>query len=303
MTKTAKTITYAAGIFTAFWLIIAFLITSVEAVAYWTPGYYEKEYTKYQVLNDLPEMNMDDLLDVTDEMMAFLRGKREDLHVYTTMGGEYREFFNDREIAHMEDVRGLFIGGLWLRRIGILITLCFAALAYFWGRKSAERTEALKRLIPKSLCIGTGAVFAVALALIGIISTDFSKYFIVFHKIFFNNDLWVLDPRTDMLINIVPEAFFFDTAARIALVFAVIAWVLRKLDLPAVPILLGMVLGKMTETNFRRALQISDGSPSIFFSSVYCIIFLLLIVLAVGAIIRGKLKEQKAVKAAAQKEA
>lgn len=95
MTKTAKTITYAAGIFTAFWLIIAFLITSVEAVAYWTPGYYEKEYTKYQVLNDLPEMTMDDLLDVTDEMMAFLRGKRENLHVYTTMGGEYREFFND----------------------------------------------------------------------------------------------------------------------------------------------------------------------------------------------------------------
>lgn len=112
MTKTAKTIIYAAGIFTAFWLIIAFLITSVEAVAYWTPGYYEKEYTKYQVLNDLPEMTMDDLLDVTDQMMAFLRGKREDLHVYTTMGGEYREFFNDREIAHMEDVRGLFIGGL-----------------------------------------------------------------------------------------------------------------------------------------------------------------------------------------------
>ena len=34
------------------------------------------------------------------------------------MGGEYREFFNDREIAHMEDVRGLFIGGLVLRRIG-----------------------------------------------------------------------------------------------------------------------------------------------------------------------------------------
>lgn len=94
---------------------------------------------------------------------------------------------------------------------------------------------------------------------------------------------------------------YFDVG--VTLVFAVVAWVLRKLDLPAVPILLGMVLGKMTETNFRRALQISDGSPSIFFSSVYCIIFLLLIVLAVGAIIRGKLKEQKAVKAAAQKEA
>ena len=71
MTKTAKTITYAAGIFTAFWLIIAFLITSVEAVAYWMPGYYEKEYTKYQVLNDLPEMTMDDLLDVTESARIF----------------------------------------------------------------------------------------------------------------------------------------------------------------------------------------------------------------------------------------
>ena len=157
MTKKAKTITYAAGIFTAFWLIIAFLITSVEAVAYWTPGYYEKEYTKYQVLNDLPEMAMDDLLDVTDQMMAFLRGKREDLHVYTTMGGKYREFFNDREIAHMEDVQGLFIGGLWLRRIGIAVTAVFAALAYLWGRKNAERTRALKRLHRHRCCFCRGS--------------------------------------------------------------------------------------------------------------------------------------------------
>lgn len=101
---------HAAGILTALWLMIVFLITAVEAVAYWTPGYYKMEYEKYQVLDDLPEMTMDDLLSVTDEMMAYLRGNREDLHVFTTMGGEYREFFNAREIAHMEDVRGLFLG-------------------------------------------------------------------------------------------------------------------------------------------------------------------------------------------------
>ena len=219
--KDNHVLSYALGILFSFCLIVTLLITSVEAVTYWTPGYYEREYSKYNVTEDV-HMEMDDLLDVTKEMMAYLRGNREDLHVPTIVDGQPREFFNDREIAHMEDVQGLFIGGLWLRRIGILITLCFASLAYFWGHKSSERTAALKRLIPKSLCIGTGAVFAVALALIGIISTDFSKYFIVFHKIFFNNDLWVLDPRTDMLINIVPEGFFFDTAARIALVFTVI---------------------------------------------------------------------------------
>ena len=115
-TKFKKWPVMAAGILGAFCVMLVLLITSVEAVAYWTPGYYEKEYTKYQVLEDLPEMTMEDLLTVTDEMMAYLRGDREDLHVFTTMGGEYREFFNEREIAHMEDVRNLFIGGLWIRR-------------------------------------------------------------------------------------------------------------------------------------------------------------------------------------------
>ena len=84
---------------------------------------------------------------------------------------------------------------------------------------------------------------------------------------------------------------YFDVG--IALVFAVIAWILRKIDLPAVPILLGMVLESMTETNFRRALLISNGSPSIFFSSVYCWIFTALIVFAIFTIVRNKLKTQK----------
>ena len=37
---------HAAGILTALWLMIVFLITAVEAVAYWTPGYYKMEYEK-----------------------------------------------------------------------------------------------------------------------------------------------------------------------------------------------------------------------------------------------------------------
>lgn len=90
---------------------------------------------------------------------------------------------------------------------------------------------------------------------------------------------------------------YFDVA--VALVFGALAWVLRKLDLPPVPILLGLVLGRMTETNFRRALLISNGDPAIFIQSIYCKIFLVLIIIAVGAIVRGKLKEQKAAKAAA----
>lgn len=60
---------------------------------------------------------------------------------------------------------------------------------------------------------------------------------------------------------------YFDVL--VALVFCAVAWLLRKIDFPAVPILLGLVLGKMAETNFRRALMVSRGSYSIFVSSPF----------------------------------
>lgn len=201
-----------AGIITAFCLMAILFITSVEAVVYWSPGYFEKEYTKYGVLESLPSMTMKDLLHVTDEMMDYLRGDREDLHVMTTMGGEEREFFNDREIAHMEDVQVLFLKALTIRRVCLALA---AVLILFMAATGAR----IRRVLPSSLCIGTGLFFGLITVLGLIISTDFTKYFIMFHHIFFTNDLWILDPATDMLINIVPEGFFMDTAARIAILF------------------------------------------------------------------------------------
>ncbi len=208
-----KYIHYILGIGIAFCLMIILLITSVEAVAYWTPGYYEKEYTKYNVLADV-HMEMDDLLDVTTEMMAYLRGRRPDLHVPAIVDGQPREFFNDREIAHMEDVRGLFLGGLALRTSCIVIAaVCLIVLVIM--------KAPLRKVLPRAICAGTGLFFLIICGLAAIIASDFSKYFIIFHHIFFNNDLWLLDPRTDLLINIVPEPFFMDTAARIGLTYGI----------------------------------------------------------------------------------
>ena len=207
-----KPIHWLAGIFTAFCLMIILLITSVEAVVYWTPGYFEREYTKYNVLDSLPSMTMEDLLEVTDEMMDYLKGEREDLHVVTVMDGQEREFFNEREIAHMEDVQVLFLRAMSLRRACIFI--CVLCLGFLFLTKAPVR-----RVLPPSISAGTGLFFGITAILALIISGDFTKYFVIFHHIFFDNDLWILDPATDMLINIVPEGFFMDTAARIALLF------------------------------------------------------------------------------------
>ena len=225
MTQKKTSLSWLLGLICAFSLMIVFLITSVEAVAYWTPHYYENEYTRYQVADDV-HMEMDDLLYVTDEMMAYLRGSRDDLNIDTVVDGTPREFFNAREKAHMADVRNLFLGGLALRRLCLFLAAASVALLALFK-------VPLKHLLPRMLCAGTVLFLGVTALLAGIISTDFTKYFIIFHKIFFTNDLWQLDPRTDLLINIVPEPFFMDTA-RIGITFCLMTGALFFLCLACI---------------------------------------------------------------------
>jgi len=49
--------------------------------------------------------------------------------------------------------------------------------------------------------------------------------------------------------------------------FGVLGWLLRKLDVPLVPVILGVLLGNQMEANLRRAMTISDGDWSALFAS------------------------------------
>ena len=49
--------------------------------------------------------------------------------------------------------------------------------------------------------------------------------------------------------------------------FGVLGWVLRKLDVPLVPIILGILLGNAMEANLRRAISISNGDWSVLVGS------------------------------------
>ena len=53
----------------------------------------------------------------------------------------------------------------------------------------------------------------------------------------------------------------------VMVVFGVLGYVLRKLDVPLVPVILGVLLGNEMEKNLRRALTISDGDLSILWGS------------------------------------
>lgn len=195
-------------------MIIVLFVSAFEIATYSDYGWYEKEYAKYDVLSEL-EMEMEDARYVTEEMMAYLRGNRKDLIVDTIVNGEEREFFNDREISHMEDVKNLFVAGLWIRRIAFLI-LVLAIVALVVTKSD------WKRMLPKYFLISIGTMLGLIAGIGALVMQDFGKYFTKFHEIFFDNDLWILDPDTDLLIRMLPQGFFSDMVIRIGIVLLII---------------------------------------------------------------------------------
>ena len=207
-----KILQWVLGIIASLMCILALLLTSFEVAMYSDYGWYEKEYKKYAVTEDLT-MEISDVMDVTHEMMSYLRGDREDLVVYTTIDNmKHQEFFNKQDKLHMADVRSLFVGGLKLRWIAIAIMmLCIIVMFLI-------KTEC-KKILPKAYQIGLG-ISATITALVGIYFTsDFNAAFTKFHEIFFTNDLWIFDPSTDYMIRMLPEEFFADMVARIGILF------------------------------------------------------------------------------------
>jgi putative tricarboxylic transport membrane protein len=66
----------------------------------------------------------------------------------------------------------------------------------------------------------------------------------------------------------------------IMILFGVVGYLMRKFDYPAAPVVLALVLGPLMETNFRRALQISQGDYSIFLTHPISAVLLLAAVLS-----------------------
>lgn len=206
-----KKIQWIFGILASVSVVVILLISSFQAAMYLDFDVYQREYEKYDVLSDL-DMTMEDTIYVTREMMAYLRGDREELSVITTVEGKEQDFFNEQDRFHMGEVQGLFIGGLRLR-IGavILLLICLCILI-------AAKAD-MRRILSRSWQITLG-IFGVLILFLGIgVARDFNAVFTKFHEIFFDNDLWLFDPAEDYMIRMLPEGLFFDMVLRIGGMF------------------------------------------------------------------------------------
>lgn len=190
-------------------LPLVLLLTTLEMVSF-NKDFYMDKYEEYNIVESTG-MEMNDLSDVTDKLIGYLKDDTDDLHIEKEVNGIKQEAFGEREVVHMKDVKDLFLTGHKIRNISLLvIVLSFIALM-IKDRKS----------ISKLFIISSGLSFILMIILFLLMNTDFNKYFTHFHEIFFTNDLWLLDPNTDVLIQMLPLDFFYSITTKISIFFII----------------------------------------------------------------------------------
>jgi integral membrane protein (TIGR01906 family) len=136
------------------------------------------------------------------DIVDYFENDARDLRIVVTVNGIEESLYNERETAHMRDVKQLMRAVYRVNEIALVVVLGYIALAVLWaGERSVGGLAKLSLggLAGGAVVIGVIAAFA----LVG-----FDQAWTTFHEVAFRNDLWRLDPDTDRLIQMFPEPFW-----------------------------------------------------------------------------------------------
>ena len=221
-----RVIAYVLGILVSLMLVLAMLMTNIDLVAN-SDVFFEEEYTKLSTAKAVG-MSQEDLMAATRHLVRYMRGQEEDLRIKAKINGHTAEVYSKEDRAHMVDVKNLYV--FWLRYS--FAVYGFAALTILFIALTMRRETA--KILSRCFLYGT-LVFVLLFAVLGVwIAMDFNSFWIAFHRLFFTNDLWILDPATSLLIQMVPEQFFFDIVVRILTGFATAVGTLLLLSIGSV---------------------------------------------------------------------
>ncbi|RKD34270.1 TIGR01906 family membrane protein [Thermohalobacter berrensis] len=190
-------------------LPLLLLLTNVE-IASFDLDYFSKKYDEYNIVEETG-MDKETLMGVTKQLLKYLKGDREDIILYANVNGKREQVFERRELLHLKDVKNLYQKGYFIRRISLFISILSILYLTLFTREKLPKALIFTSIIP----LGFMLVLAILL------SIDFYRYFTYFHEIFFSNDLWLLNPKTDILIQMYPLQFFNSIAYRIITYFVI----------------------------------------------------------------------------------
>jgi integral membrane protein (TIGR01906 family) len=178
---------------------------------------YNYDFEKYGVsrTTGLAEVELEN---VAAELISYFNSGEENIRLTAIKDGKPFELFNEREVIHLRDVKGLIWLGYRLLVGTLLYILSYTAVRLFWRRE--------RRQLALSVVYGSGVTLALVLVLgLGAL-LDFDRFFLQFHLISFANDLWMLDPTRDYLIMLFPSGFWYDATLFCALTTVGMALVL-----------------------------------------------------------------------------
>lgn len=197
-----------------FFLLSAVILLSVIDFWCFRISFYESEYNNSETASEIG-MSDEDLLNSTQTLLDYLRDDRDDIEVEADVQGTTVYVFNDRETAHMIDVKNLYQTAITVRNAAAVVSVIGLVIMLLFDKKNFRENCKTGYLYGVSLMI-------LLLAFVGIWAvSDFSGFWTAFHEFFFSNDLWLLDPNTSIMINMFPSSFFSDLVYRI--IFCIIA--------------------------------------------------------------------------------
>ena len=199
-----STIEHAVTILLAVLMFSAILLLSVF---YWATnaGYYQQAQMRNQV-NEVVGLPQTKINIINDHIIDYLKLKTDDLQLNLNHDQRTIEVFNDKELEHMRDVRQLFIYGYIF--LGISVAVLAAVLIITFYKRALKYFRRITVITPLILVI-------ISIIVIAVVLVDFNYWFTIFHQISFTNELWLLDPQQDILIQIMPLDFFSGIFIRI----------------------------------------------------------------------------------------
>lgn len=181
-------------------------------LSFFRADFMNRECERYQVPSQLG-ISRDELYQVTEEMISYVKGDKSSLGVTVTVDGNTGLFFNERDRQHLTDIAGMVKQGEIAVAIGIL---CLAGMLFPLTYKRKVRLLCTVYLL--SLCFLLGVFLMLGVWIL----IDLTGCINTFHRIFFRNDKWILNPAKDKLILLFPQALFRDGAVILAIRMAAI---------------------------------------------------------------------------------
>jgi integral membrane protein (TIGR01906 family) len=117
---------------------------------------------------------------------------------------------NERERAHMADVRSVF-RGLWVLALVSIVILAVAS-------RRTDRPGTWRAVRRGALGLTVGVVVA---GVVGLVAFD--QLFAVFHQVFFPAGSYLFDPATDRIVQLFPFRFWDETTLVVGAVIIALA--------------------------------------------------------------------------------